>query len=42
MSLGEAHECGERLFMRVVRDITERKKVENVIKESEGRFRSLV
>src|SRR5215216_4433785 len=42
MSLGETHENGERLFTGVIRDITERKEVEKVIKESEERFRSLV
>jgi diguanylate cyclase (GGDEF)-like protein/PAS domain S-box-containing protein len=42
MSLGETHEDGERLFTGVIRDVTERKEVENAIKESEERFRSLV
>src|SRR5919206_5216809 len=42
MSLGETHENGERLFTAVIRDITERKKLEKVLKESEERFRSLV
>ena len=42
MSLGETHEDGERLFTGVIRDITERKEVESVVKESEERFRSLV
>src|SRR5215218_7798911 len=42
MSLGETLEDGERLFTGVIRDITERKEVEKVIKESEERFRSLV
>src|SRR5215203_430678 len=42
MSLGETHENGERLFTAVIRDVTERKEVENVIIESEERFRSLV
>jgi diguanylate cyclase (GGDEF)-like protein/PAS domain S-box-containing protein len=42
MSLGETHEDGERLFTGVIRDVTERKEVETVIKESEERFRSLV
>src|ERR671920_564736 len=42
MSLGETHEDGERLFTGVIRDVTERKKVETVIKESEERFRSLI
>jgi PAS domain S-box-containing protein len=42
MSLGETLEDGERLFTGVMRDVTERKKLEKVIKESEERFRSLV
>jgi diguanylate cyclase (GGDEF)-like protein/PAS domain S-box-containing protein len=42
MSLGETHEDGERLFTGVIRDVTERKEVEKVIKESEECFRSLV
>src|SRR5215207_10758961 len=42
MSLGETHENGERLFTGVIRDVTERKEVEKVVKESEERFRSLV
>jgi PAS domain S-box-containing protein len=42
MSLGETLEEGERLFTGVIRDVTERKKLEQVINESEERFRSLV
>src|SRR5215212_7881348 len=42
MSLGETHEDGEQLFTAVIRDVTERKAAERVIKESEERFRSLV
>src|SRR5215204_6350776 len=42
MSLGETYENGERLFTAVIRDVTERKEVEKVIKESEERFRTLV
>src|ERR671917_189343 len=42
MSLGETLEDGERVFTAVIRDITERKEVEKVIRESEERFRSLV
>src|SRR5215218_4962150 len=42
MSLGETLEDGERLFTGVIRDVTERKEVENALKESEERFRSLV
>src|SRR5215207_3151259 len=42
MSLGETLEDGERLFTAVIPDVTERKKLEQVIRESEERFRSLV
>src|SRR5829696_2268078 len=42
MFLGETHEDGERLFTGVIRDVTERKAAERVVKESEERFRSLV
>ena len=42
MSLGQTLEEGERLFTAVIRDVTERKKLEKIIKESEERFRSLV
>src|SRR5829696_7012217 len=42
MSLGETHEDGEWLFTGVIRDIAERKEVENAIRDSEERFRSLV
>src|SRR5919107_3760148 len=42
MSLGETHEDGERLFTGVIRDVTERKEVEKVSKESEERLRTLL
>src|SRR5215213_1236843 len=42
MSLGETHEDGERLFTGVIRDVTERKEIEKVIKESEERLRTLL
>jgi PAS domain S-box-containing protein len=42
ISLGETLEEGERLFTGVIRDVSERKEAEKVVKESEERFRSLV
>ena len=42
MSLDETLEDGKRLFTAIIRDVTERKKLEKVIKESEERFRSLL
>jgi PAS domain S-box-containing protein len=42
MSLGETLEDGERLFTAIIRDVTERKMVEKVIRESEEHFSSLV
>jgi diguanylate cyclase (GGDEF)-like protein/PAS domain S-box-containing protein len=42
MSLGETLEDGERLFTGVIRDVTERKETENVVKESEGRLHTLL
>jgi diguanylate cyclase (GGDEF)-like protein/PAS domain S-box-containing protein len=42
MSLGETHVDRERLFTGVIRDVTERKEVEEVSKESEERLRTLL
>src|SRR5215213_2880216 len=39
MSLGETHENGERLFTGMIRDVTERKRAESALRESEQRFR---
>jgi diguanylate cyclase (GGDEF)-like protein/PAS domain S-box-containing protein len=41
MSLGETHEDGERLFTGVIRDITARKRTEDVLREARDRFRSV-
>jgi diguanylate cyclase (GGDEF)-like protein/PAS domain S-box-containing protein len=41
MSLGETHENGERLFTGVIRDITERKRIEDALREARDRFRSI-
>ena len=41
MSLGETHENGQRLFTGVIRDITERKRTEDELREARDRFRSV-
>ena len=41
MSLGATHEGGERLFTGIMRDITERKRNENALREAQARFRSI-
>jgi diguanylate cyclase (GGDEF)-like protein/PAS domain S-box-containing protein len=41
MSLGETHADGERLFTGVIRDITERKRAEDALREARDRFRSV-
>jgi diguanylate cyclase (GGDEF)-like protein/PAS domain S-box-containing protein len=41
MSLGETQEDGGRLFTGVIRDITERKRAQDALREAQGRFRSV-
>jgi diguanylate cyclase (GGDEF)-like protein/PAS domain S-box-containing protein len=41
MSLGETQENGERLFTGVIRDVTERKRTEDALREARDRFRSI-
>src|SRR3954451_22505825 len=41
MSLGEIPEGGERLFTGVIRDVTERKRTEDALREARDRFRSI-
>jgi two-component system, sensor histidine kinase and response regulator len=41
MSLGEIVEDDEQLFMSVIRDVTERKRTEDALRELRDRFRSI-
>ena len=41
MSLGETHEHGERLFTGMIRDVTERKRTEDALREMRDRFRGI-
>jgi PAS domain S-box-containing protein len=42
ISFGEYHENNKRLFTAVIRDITERKQAQQIILESEEKYRSIV
>lgn len=42
LSVGEAHDNGESMFVGIIRDITERKAADIALRESELRWRSIV
>ena len=41
MFLGETHEHGERLFTGMIRDVTERQRIEDALREARDRFRGI-
>ncbi len=41
MALGETHGYGERLFTGMIRDMTERKRTEDALREARDRFRNI-